>query len=247
VSKLTSIYAFIIFIFFHTLTSVSANEETTIEIRTIEIPPYGIQDENGTSGIYYDIANLLTEESGYKSNNFVYPYARIVSELKSGETDLTIMFKYQELEEYVIYIAPLTTLKTVVVGLKGTSITSIESLKGKTIAYLRGAKFSDQIDSDPEINTQSTTDFVQGMKMLKHRRVDAIIGPLDPILIAEKSIAENQAILGIPFIVDERTPWIQISKKNYNKLSVDRLREKFLELNNQGKIDSIRNRYIDSQ
>ncbi len=83
------------------------------------------------SGIYFDIANLIVREIGYEAEHHIYPYARIVHELKVGLTDLTIMYKYKELEEYVTYIAALPTLKNVVIGIKGTSFPSIASLKGK--------------------------------------------------------------------------------------------------------------------
>lgn len=209
-----------------------------IEIRTIGIPPYGIESDEGAGGIYYDMANLLAKEAGYQVNNNIYPYARIVNELKSGQTDMTIMFKYRELEEHVIYVAPLPSLRTVVIGPAGSSFNSIESLKGKRIAYLRGAKFSDIIDKDPTITKQITNDFTQGIKMLMFGRVDAIIGPLDPILRAAKG-----KTLGKPLVVDERTPWVQISKKSAPRLSADKLNSVFLDIVNRGALEKIRRKY----
>ncbi len=123
----------------------AAADKNTIEVRTIGFPPYGITTGNRLSGIYFDVANILLRESGYISHNRVSPYARIIKEMKSGDIDLTIMFRYPELEDYVDYVAPLPSLKTVVIGLKGTHFADLDSLSGKKIAYLRGAKFSDVI------------------------------------------------------------------------------------------------------
>lgn len=222
---------------------VLAGDADTIEIRTIGIPPYGIQNAQNPGGIYYDMANLLAEEAGYQAINYFYPYARIVSELKSGETDLTIMFKYKELEGHVVYIAPLPALQTVVVGLEGSGIASIEDLRGKTLAYLRGAKFSDVIDEDSNIRKHATRDFVQGAQMLAFGRVDAIIGPIEPILSAFAEINIENVTLDEPFVVSERTPWLQVSNKSADRLPVDEIQAIFFDIVDRGELDAIRRKY----
>jgi len=223
---------------------VKANQ--TIEIRTIGIPPYGIALAPGAvdaSGIYYDVANLLAAGAGYTANNIIYPYARIVSELKSGKTDLSIMFKYAELDGYVTYVAPLPSLKTVIVGLKGSVYHSVDDLQGKTLAYLRGAKFSDKIDSSPLIHKRLTEDFDQGARMLLYGRVDAIIGPLPPIVSAIKASGEQEGVLGEPLVVDERTPWVQISNKSTARLGESDLKEIFAKLVARGDLSAIQEKY----
>jgi len=223
--------------------SVFGEGQSRIEIRTIGIPPYGIGSGENASGLYYDIANLLVQEAGFESNNLIYPYARIVSELKTGETDLTIMFKYPNLDDHVVYIAPLAPLKTVVLGLKGVQLHSLESLRGKTLAYLRGAQFSIEIDNDTSIKKQITDDFVQGARMLVFGRVDALIGPIEPLLQAVKSITDVD-VLGEPLVVSERTPWIQVSKMNVHQLSPTQLRGIFQNLKSNGDLDRIRHTYL---
>ena len=220
-----------------------AIETIKLEIRTIGIPPYGIENEADPSGIYYDAANLLVQKAGYQADNLIYPYARIIEELKSGDTDLTIMFKYKELVDHVIYIAPLPTLRTVVIGRLGTSYNSIDELNGKTIGYLRGARFSDTIDNSPLIIKQATDDFSQGARMLMSGRVDALIGPLDPILKAVENIGSKKSLLGTPFTVDERTPWVQISKKSVDKVSIEKLKNIFLNIVLSGELNDIKDKY----
>ena len=220
-----------------------ADDELELNVRTIEILPYGIKS-GGDRGIYYDIANRISKDAGYHSTNQISPYARIIFELKSGAADLSILFKYKQLEDHVIYIAPLPTLKTVVIGLQGTRIESIEQLKFKTLGYLRGAKFSDLVDNDPDIKTFETAHFRQAVKMLINGRVDAIIGPMDPIYSAAIDLGRDGSLFGQPLVVAERTPWVQLSKKSADKFSVERLRSAFNRLNEAGEITKIRNRYI---
>jgi len=226
------------------LLSIAARTEgIKIEIRTIGIPPYGIENASNRGGIYYDIANLLAQKSGYSRNNYIYPYVRIINELKTGQTDMTIMFKYEELNEHVEYIGSLPPLRTVVIGKKGTSFTSIDSLKGKFLAYLRGANFNEDIDNDPEIIKQVTDNFGQGVKMLISGRVDGIIGPLDPILDAANAISGDVIEFGKPLVVDERTPWVQVSKESAKRLSIEKLKSAFIEIQRQGSIVAIQKEY----
>jgi len=218
--------------------------DKTLEIRTIAIAPYGFEHSIQPSGIYFDLANQLSKDAGFLTNNQIYPYARIVNELKTGETDLTIMFKYKELSEHVIYIAPLPTLKNVVIGLAGTKITTIASLKGKKLGYLRGAKFSDVIDNDSEILKYEIRDYFQGLDMLKAGRVYAIIGPIDPILSATIELGNEIDILGEPFVVSERTPWVQISKKSKHAKNAELLRKHITQILARGDLELLRKKYI---
>ncbi|WP_415904139.1 substrate-binding periplasmic protein [Neptuniibacter sp. QD48_55] len=224
--------------------NLSNESKKSVVIRTIGFPPYGIKGRSSTGGIYYEMANKLIEEAGYQPENSIAPYSRIIRELKSGKADMTIMFKYEELKEHVIYVAPLPALPTVVIGLKGTTFESVESLKGKELAYLRGAKFSEQIDKDPEIRKYSTVDFVQGVKMLKRGRVDGIIGPIDPILSAAKQLNDDFSLFGEPLVVKENTPWVQISKKSRDKLSIEKLNEAFKKLQSQNTLEALRDKYL---
>jgi len=221
-----------------------AEENEVIEIRTIGIPPYGIQIDEKPSGVYFDAVNRLTSSAGYRVNNRIAPYARIIRELQAGVTDMSIMFKYKQLEDFVVYIAPLEPLKIVVMGLEGTDFDSVNSLKGKSIAYLRGAKFSDAIDNDQEIIRVDTTSFTQGIKMLMLGRVDAIIGPLDPIMFKTEEITANKNIFGVPLIIDERTPWLQVSKKSVDKVSVEKLQTIFQKMVKLGELTALRTKYM---
>ncbi|NKB98962.1 MAG: transporter substrate-binding domain-containing protein [Pseudomonadales bacterium] len=228
---------------------ISADEVTRVlEVRTIGIPPYGIESasENDKGdqrrGAYYDISNRVLALAGYEANNLVYPYARIINEMKTGQTDLTIMFKYSFLDGHVEYVAPLPRLKTVVIGLEGSNLDTIGSLSGKSLAYLRGAQFSDEIDADATIRKQITDDFNQAARMLVFGRVDAVIGPLDPLL---RAIAETNSniVLAEPLVVSERTPWIQVSAGSELALRTEALRLAFEQLESSGELRRILDSY----
>ena len=89
---------------FSLMLPASNASQKSINIGTIGFPPYGIDEQGQLSGIYYDAANILVTEAGYIANNKVSPYARLIKEIKYGKIDMTIMFRYPELEDYVDYL-----------------------------------------------------------------------------------------------------------------------------------------------
>ncbi|NQZ24579.1 MAG: hypothetical protein HRT53_21355 [Colwellia sp.] len=52
--------------------------QNLIDIRTIAIAPYAFENSAHPSGIYFDLANQLSDESAFKAINLIYPYARII-------------------------------------------------------------------------------------------------------------------------------------------------------------------------
>ena len=217
---------------------------TELQIRTISAAPYGIYENEEFSGIYYEISNKIAKKSGYDFNNFVYPYARIMKELKSGKADVSILFKYKELEEHVIYVEPLPAIKNVVLGLNKQNFKKISDLKGLKIAYLRGAKFNEEIDNDTSIVKFKTPDFNQGVKMLKAGRVEAVIGPMDALLTAIYNNGLSMNDLNEPLVVSERTPWVQISKKSEAKIDVDNFKQHIELILKGNDLDMLRDKYI---
>ncbi len=222
---------------------VTLAEENTIEVRTIGISPYGIDNDGELSGVYFDLANLLFSKKN-NINHYIYPYARIIHELKIGQTDLTIMFKYKELEDYVTYIAPLPPLQNVVVGLFGDSITSIEDLEGESLAYLRGANFSNEIESNSAITLYRTRDFKKSIAMLSAGRVKAVVGPYEALQMAAKSLGKSKYFLGEGLVVSERTPWLQISNKSKHKFDTLELEKRFKTILKGKSLEHIKKKYL---
>lgn len=243
VSMKTFLQLSLISLFCISYQSSAEHTATTLQVRTIAIAPYGIDDSGKLSGIYYDLTHSLLIKSGLVSEHHIFPYGRIIHELKLGKTDLTIMFKYKELANYVDYIHPLPALKNVVIGRHGHDYQNIKQLEGLNIAYLNGAKFSDVIDNNPKIHKQTVVDFNQGLLMLKKNRVDAIIGPMEPIISGAKQLGLSKSFFGKPLTVSERTPWLQLSKQSKSHISAEKLKVIFSKMMDQGTLESIQKNY----
>lgn len=227
--------------------SLSTNaSHKLIEIRTIGFPPYGIEKQGVESGLYYEMASLVASNAGYIPKNKIAPYARIIRSIKYGEIDLTIMFRNPELEGYVDYVAALPSKKTIVLGLPETIFNDIADLSGKRLAYLRGARFNKQIDNDESIEKHLVTDYKLGIKMLMAGRADAIIGPMQSIEAARlelEGIDNETILLGRPLVVDIGSPWIQISKKSRSYIDIERLRNSFMQLQEENAFQNLQKKY----
>ena len=80
--------------------------------------------------------------------------------------------------------------------------------------------------------------------MLKTGRVFAIIGPIDPILSATSKLGDNTNILGKPFVVSERTPWVQMSKNSKHIARIDTLKKHVINMLARGDLELLRKKYI---
>lgn len=221
----------------------AAQIKTPLRIHSIAVSPYAMKVDNVESGIYYDLAERLISKVGVRAEHLIVPYARIVQEMKSGQPIVTIMYKYEQLAPYVDYIYPLPTLRNVVIGVQGKSFAKETSLAGKNIAYLRGAKFSAEIDNNQAIKKHIVTDFEQGIAMLAANRVDAIIGPMQPIMAAAQKLGLDDNFFGKPLVVSQRTPWLQVAKNTLTEEEKKTLQDAFITMMSDGDYEKIRNKY----
>lgn len=132
-----------------------------------------------------------------------YPYARILHSLKSAELDVALIFKNSHINNDVDYIGPVSHSKIVIISkpqLKIEKYTDLHVLK--SVAVIRNAQFDDKFDNDHLINKVNVDSYQQAARMLKHNRVDAMIGSLIGIEYAlhqqgmSKSMLENAFNLG---------------------------------------------------
>lgn len=238
------IWKIVLFILTFCIAKVSdSSDYNKVTIRTLGFPPYGIEG-SPQSGFYYDLANKVVTRAGYTPENDIQPYARIIKGLKANHVDMTIMFEYEDLKKHVAYIAPIPTLQIVIMGKKGKKFEAIRDLKGKTLAYLRGANFRSGLENDPEVNIYEITDFPQGVRMLSLERVDAIIGPSDPIIGAAYQLGIPQNFFGKPLIVSEKTPWIQISNGSLDRIDMDKIKKSYQSIIDDGSFKKLRLKYL---
>jgi len=220
-----------------------------IQVRTVSFPPYGINEQDKSSGIYYDMANLIVANAGYDSQNKIIPYARIVQGMKHGGIDLTIIFHNDALQDDVEYVMPLTQQRVVVMSLVSQSLKNISDLSEKKITYIRGTKLPEIIRNNGTITKYKVVDYKHGIKMLKAGRADAMMGSLLPMEQAILDFEKNEKttlLCDEPLVVETQTPWLQVSKKSNPDIDLEKLKNSFRELEESGAFERIHAQYAPS-
>lgn len=193
------------------LPPLSASE--LLRIDTIQMAPLGFFTEDGKSaGFFYDLANRIAEEAGFSYQNRIVPFARMINEIESGEADVSIFYRSEKNDKLTIPISALFSLKNIIIGGKGTKFDSVQSLHGKKVARVRGARYDESFDSDPAIKMIETVDYKDSLRMLVHQIADAAVMPETGFLFTVKQTGYSKADFGEPLVLNTKEAWLQFSE-----------------------------------
>ncbi|MEH6496296.1 MAG: transporter substrate-binding domain-containing protein [Pseudomonas marincola] len=128
------------------------------------------------SGPYPELKENLASISGQSIELVILPYARMLQQLKQGSCDFTWTLWSESREEYALRGTTFLLLDFGVMAKPGTPLNSYSDLSGMTVVVPRGVKVSNKFDSDKTITKFEVVDYLQGLKMLQHKRADGIAG-----------------------------------------------------------------------
>lgn len=94
------------------------------------------------------IGNRVAEEGGFSYENVIVPYARAIAMIETGEADLLISLSNPRLKESAVQVAHVNKQEIVVVGRQGSDYASMDSLRGKVVAAVRGAEYDKRLSAD---------------------------------------------------------------------------------------------------
>jgi ABC-type amino acid transport substrate-binding protein len=206
-------------------------------------PPYGLEHADKTvSGSNYDIAELIAAKVGLTFDYRLEPIARLVSDIKVGRLDLTIIITRDEVKQFAV--AEIMPNDTVVLAKAGNSIAQYADLKGKTVAVLRGAVYDQRFASDDDIKKYEVDSYAIGLRMTKGGRVDGMIGPDFGLYyqIALEGMKRDE--FATPLILNTRMLSLFGSKSITPELAA-KLKAAVEELRSSGAIAAAAARYVD--
>lgn len=197
--------------------------------------PLGYVNQNGQpTGIHWDFLDAVELRSGICLNKKLTPYARIWKSIEHGGHDGGIVFRSQDRDTLVEYVAPIFTVRTVVISKEETKISNYKDLKKLRIGKVRGIRLSKDFDTDTSLNITGLKNYEQLWMNLSRNRLDAIAGSEIGLQQTKRSILESEIVLSEPFILGERVQWLQISKKSKHLQYIPRLKLAIEELINEG-------------
>ena len=141
---------------------------TTLRIGTMNLPPYGWIDKQGTpQGIIYAMNQEIGKRSGMVFTNQIYPFNRMLSMLKEGKLDLISSQAHQPALAAGDKLAVQFTINVIAATRKGSGIRSLADFKGRFLVYHHAATYP-QLDNLPR-QIQRVKSYRQALKILQER------------------------------------------------------------------------------
>lgn len=217
----------------------------TLKVAVMEAKPFGFRTpDNQIAGISYEVQKRIVEEAGFFAEIRLLPSARVPVEIESGESDVTLMFANEKIQQTAIKIAPVTLLRNVVVGLAGTRFTSLEDLHGKTVCLLRGPKFDEAFVADKAIIKYELSNYKQAIRMMMAKRIDAVAGIEWALWFQAKELNYSRDMFGEPLVLNTKPLYLFISKKTADAAVIEALRAAVERLNAQGVVQDLESNYL---
>jgi polar amino acid transport system substrate-binding protein len=206
--------------------------------------PYGYKDTEGKdTGVLFEIMNAIMHKSNLGKKNTLIPSKRLGVKLFSGSPVCVIVantpdVKTQSLIEPIGYFLEMGILPSISNG-----ITDYKSLMGKTVAVPLGIQFDTLFHNDTSINKVFPPQYINGIKMLKAGRVDAVAGAIINLQSIAIAVGMNAKDIAPPIILTQNEMYL-ICSKEVLKPARQQLKKAVIHLRSTGEINTILHRYL---
>ncbi|MEH6347989.1 MAG: transporter substrate-binding domain-containing protein [Bermanella sp.] len=200
----------------------------TVETLDVAVPPFApfafFKENTKCEGASISILNRLAKDVGIEFQHVRYPYARILSSLKTGQLDMALIFKNDSIKESVNYIGPISKSKVVVLTKIDKPVSHYEELASLNfIAVIRKAHFEPRFDNDTNIKKVAVESYLQALNMFSFDRVDAVVGSLSGLEYAMQELNLNVNLLENAYYLSDKEWWLHISKKTSHPRLIARI------------------------
>jgi ABC-type amino acid transport substrate-binding protein len=222
--------------------SVPARASDTLSLGIVSLFPLGqIRDDGTATGLYPDIANLISHTSGIPITPTVLPFTRIYRSVVSGDIDLFLSFKRKSLEKDLVFLGSVGCTSMLAATRKGYEVTTIEALSGREVGFVQGSSlgkiYAEKYGVIP-VYVPSNVSLVE--LLLRHRVNHFIINATvynsyHQGLATDIGLPENwQESMSEPLVADVFDIQISISRKSANQNRVGDIQEAVLKARQEG-------------
>ena len=181
----------------------------TVKVGLFALEPYAKMVDGNPQGIMYQFLNEVDEEmSDVKFRYDVFPYNRMINQLKGGDIELAVF--YENNKAGTNELKAFETLGNINYIIGATLYSKdIEKLK---LGLIRLASYGPEIDDIAQDKKIFLKTYDQGIKMLKYRRISHLVIPSTTFydyckknsLECEKDIFKNKTR------VNEKNNWVHV-------------------------------------
>jgi ABC-type amino acid transport substrate-binding protein len=228
------------------VTEKNATEHEALFL-TFDIFPYGYIKKSGNiSGIWYDILDKITMESGLVKTHQIVPTKRLLRYINTEQKVCTIISDGGKETAHLDLLEPIgQKLSAGILPRKRLEIKSYEDLKDILIAVPLGIKFRNAFDNDLTITKIDSPQYLNAIKMFSRGRVDAVAGAVEIL----KHVANVQGIKEEEFdepLIFQTTNAYLACTFGVDKTIRNKLRSALVRLKKKGVINKMLTQYFPS-
>ncbi|BDQ33964.1 substrate-binding periplasmic protein [Pseudodesulfovibrio portus] len=205
---------------------------------SLALSPYSYEQDGKLTGLVYDLGNALAEEAGLTAQNRQVRVLRAVEEIALGRADMVLMLPTSAIEKVADNLGPILSLETIALGRRGADYRSVEGLRGRTVASVRGTRYDERISPENGITIYQTTNYLHSLKLLLGNRVDAVVGPRFGLMhtIRENGLPPER--FGEPLVLNVTQACVFLSKRVDPEVA-RRLRAAMVRMVREGKAERL--------
>lgn len=161
-------------------------------------PPFDFVQNNKAFGLGIDYVELIAEKLGLHVNYTQASWQELLEEFKKGKIDLLhSVYRTPEREAYAIFTKPFYTSYNAMAVRKGSGINSLQHLKGKKVAILKGYGLSESLlKTIPNIQPIEVMNVYDGLKAVSFGEADAVIESIGAMsyVVMEQTLTNLQML-----------------------------------------------------
>jgi ABC-type amino acid transport substrate-binding protein len=216
--------------------------KTELHIVSLALSPYSYELDGKLTGLVFDLGNALAEEAGLTAQNRQVRVLRAVEEIALGRADMVLMLPTSAIEKVADNLGPILPMETIALGRRGADFRSVEELRGKTVASVRGTRYDERISPENGITIYQTTNYLHSLKLLLGNRVDAVAGPRFGLMYTIRENGLPPERFGAPLLLNTNEVCVFLSRKVDQEVAW-RLQEAMVRMELEGKTERIRFSY----
>jgi len=211
----------------------------------MELIPYGFENTDGKkTGILLDVLSEIRDASGVGLPVKTLPLKRLLLTLLRDMKSCTLVIDSQIITDNLDLVEPIGyELTAGILPLAGVRLKDYSSLKEKLIAVPLGVQFDQKFDTDNSLTKLSTPQYLNAIKMMQARRVDAVAGaiPVIQYIAMQEGLSAN--FFDRPLILVKKNIYLACGS-NLDKNDRVKLQQAVISLRLKGKIQEIFDSYL---
>jgi len=223
----------------------AASSESEVGMIAMEQTLYGFENEQGEkTGALYDLLVAIRKTSGIGLPVVIQPAKRLLATMSRGKKSCTAVINSPDVIDSLDVIEPIGyTLAAGILPIAGIKLKEYSSLQKIKIAVPLGIVFDDKFHLDTTLNKVSTPKYINGIRMMKLGRVEAVAGAVSVLKFIAKQEGLNSQFFDQPLIFTESDLYLVCSFQ-LNSSERDKLQQAVIKLRSSGKSQDIFNRYF---